>query len=515
MKDVASLTADAIRREIDLANAKLRVEHYYSCLPLCIIDSVFSIGVNYEGTRRTVRRWCEAQEPQWPLDRRETDVEYTVSEFVGALHSSSVEHLAERTFENRQRTSSKSGILKAEAVLKFAEALKSVGIETLNDVGSDEKVAKAEKLIRQIPGQGSGISFSYFMLLAGSDDEVKPDRMIIRFVARAIGVETVSVSVAKQAIIGAARILQSEYPHVTPRLLDSEVWGLESAKVRGRLAKEATSNDDIRQSAAAETIEAKGQNGRLTLAGIEAVNAAFQSGATVTEIAQKFGLSYPAAQNRKRLWEQSRTQVAELQICGEYESAEPSAFQVALPMLLTRATEVMKLRVPDIVDSFEATESRLNSRFASAWIGVLSEVLKDHFKSLEVRSCAEDFQPELLFDLVVAQTGYVVSPVHNKNLPFLHHPVLVAENEFAVSTRDVLYDLQKLAFAGSSEKLLITAERNDPEGFLRSLSPCAKKIQGELATAFVAHPRKWLKGIAIQGAWRWTGETWEKITEAQ
>ncbi len=34
-------------------------EFYYPSLPLCIIDAVYSIGVTYTSTRKTVIRFCE------------------------------------------------------------------------------------------------------------------------------------------------------------------------------------------------------------------------------------------------------------------------------------------------------------------------------------------------------------------------------------------------------------------------------------------------------------------------
>ncbi len=46
-------------RVLDLKNARLGDEYFYQSLPLCIIDAVFSIGVKYEGTRRTVIRYCD------------------------------------------------------------------------------------------------------------------------------------------------------------------------------------------------------------------------------------------------------------------------------------------------------------------------------------------------------------------------------------------------------------------------------------------------------------------------
>lgn len=72
MIQLPGLVAEAARTKLNLAGARLRDEHFYASLPLCVIDAVFSIGVKYEGTKRTVIRWAEAQQPPWPLDRRKT-----------------------------------------------------------------------------------------------------------------------------------------------------------------------------------------------------------------------------------------------------------------------------------------------------------------------------------------------------------------------------------------------------------------------------------------------------------
>ena len=258
----------------------------------------------------------------------------------------------------------------------------------------------------------------------------------------------------------------------------------------------------------------KGPNGRLTAVGAEAIKAAFQQGVSVAEVARRFGLSYPAALHRKRSWENLPEEGEYLHDMRETSAVEPSVFQSALTSLLAKATGAMELSVPGLVADYEGPEWYLNAYFASAWIRALSDMMKDYFESFEVRSRAESYQPELLFDLVVAEKGYVISPAHKKQLSFLHHPILVIENEFSVNTSDVLYDFQKLSFADASEKLLITAERHNPEAFLKSLSPCANQIRGALAVAFVAHPRKWTKGISTQGIWRWTGYGWQKILTA-
>lgn len=234
--------ADLARVVLNLADAKLRDEHFYASVPLCVIDAVFSIGVNYVATRRTVLRWASRQNPAWPIDRRTSSVEHTVSDLLAALGDRTDLELALGQFGNRQRTSSRNGILKAEAVRLFALALKEAGIDSFADLEDSEKVGRAEAMVKTIKGQRSGISFDYFALLAGHE-LVKADRMVCRFVADALGLHEVGPTVAKQAVLEAAAILARQFPHVTPRLLDSEIWGYQSAKGRQRGRVSGTKRD--------------------------------------------------------------------------------------------------------------------------------------------------------------------------------------------------------------------------------------------------------------------------------
>lgn len=94
------------------------------------------------------------------------------------------------------------------------------------DIPSVADGAAFEKAVRAIPGQASGISLQCFWMLAGSDDLVKPDRQIVRFVQRALG-GPVAPTFAGACLTKAAHILQATYVHLTPRLLDYEVWRFE------------------------------------------------------------------------------------------------------------------------------------------------------------------------------------------------------------------------------------------------------------------------------------------------
>ncbi|MDE2166440.1 MAG: hypothetical protein KGJ66_08895 [Alphaproteobacteria bacterium] len=215
----------ALDKDFDLSNAQLSKDYYYASLPLCVIDAVFSIGVRYESVQRTVRSWCEFQNPVWEMYGRPGKLPpHGLDEFVELLKRHDVPYLAEHVFQNRQRTSTRSGILKAEAVYRFARALLDTGINTLGDTEDTTRNEEARKKVKTIPGQRSGISFNYFLMLAGSDDFVKADRMLCRFVSAALH-RPVEPPEAQALVTQAAHHLKQVFPRLTPRLLDYVIWG--------------------------------------------------------------------------------------------------------------------------------------------------------------------------------------------------------------------------------------------------------------------------------------------------
>lgn len=56
--------------------------------------------------------------------------------------------------------------------------------------------------------------------------------------------------------------------------------------------------------------ELKRADGRMTDKGIAEINAAFASGARVTEVAERFGITVSAASNRRKIWKLSEGQAA-------------------------------------------------------------------------------------------------------------------------------------------------------------------------------------------------------------
>jgi hypothetical protein len=223
--------ANYCQAELGLKPSSSTDEDYYCSLPLCVIDTVFSIGALYQSTLRTVKRFCDYFGVEMVSTVRDPDpgLQLPVSRFLALFDSYGVERMAGEVFQNRQRTSTRNGILKAEAVYRVCKLLQSCQVEYMQDVSRIIGDPGFEEKFREIPGQTSGISLRYFYMLVGSEDYVKPDRMVARFIKSATGKEY-SVEDMHLAIVGAAKVLKKEYPNLTPRKLDSLIWNFQRTR---------------------------------------------------------------------------------------------------------------------------------------------------------------------------------------------------------------------------------------------------------------------------------------------
>jgi hypothetical protein len=212
---------------LSLTDAKLTDDYYYQHLPLCVIDAVYSIGVRYEGVRNVVNRYCG----RFGLEKTRRDRtclppedgQEPLSTLCDRHEKLGPDGMASEVYQNRQRTSSRGGILKAEAVYQFACALRETGVQFFQDLNDAAHNDALDTQVKSIPGQRSGISLQYFWMLAGSDDLIKPDRMILRFLESTLD-RPVSMDESLELLRGSCAILRQEYPGMTPRLLDYKVW---------------------------------------------------------------------------------------------------------------------------------------------------------------------------------------------------------------------------------------------------------------------------------------------------
>jgi hypothetical protein len=218
---------------LNLQNAELSEEYYYRSLPFCIIDAVYSLAARYSSTRNAVIHFCNVaglqRLRQHGSPYPDTGEQYQVHQFKEFLSGyGDYRRIATEVFDNRQRTSSKNGILKAEAVHRFARVLVRHNVNYFQDIPTVIPSSQFESDICDIPGQTYGTSLKYFFMLAGEENMIKPDRMILRFLGRVIG-DQGNQQNAQAWLSQALQILNQTYPTLTLRKLDHEIWKYEKS----------------------------------------------------------------------------------------------------------------------------------------------------------------------------------------------------------------------------------------------------------------------------------------------
>jgi hypothetical protein len=222
-----NMLVEAIKQELDYS--QIPTEYGYKYVPLCIIDAIFSIGVHYNGVTNTITRFCQNEKIQIDVNsirnEQPRENQFTINDMISLYETHGLEYVTEKIFNNKQRTSTTNGILKAQAVLEFCKICKEHGINYYQDISKLETDKCFELKIRYlIPGQSSGISLKYFFMLVGSENFVKADRMLCRFVEQAINQEKISIEKCDQLVIAASKELGAVDPKLTPRNLDYLIW---------------------------------------------------------------------------------------------------------------------------------------------------------------------------------------------------------------------------------------------------------------------------------------------------
>lgn len=204
--------------------------HRWTSLTYCIVDAVWSIGSRYDSVVvpivRKVAKSFSDENPLADSDRMPADP-VPITRFLEQFPSSDALVLA---VENRQRTSTRGGILKAEAVCRYAEVFAAHGIHSLSDankvLADAELTQKVDADLRAVPGDGSaGVRRSYLWMLIGDDTRIKPDRMVMRWVAT--HGFTGGPEEAKTLIAQAARELGGG---VSPWMIDHAIWTAQRAR---------------------------------------------------------------------------------------------------------------------------------------------------------------------------------------------------------------------------------------------------------------------------------------------
>lgn len=198
---------------------------YRDGLALCVVDSVQSTGVTYGSVENVVARYRAYRREQGGDPNCDG-----VAELLGTFDELDGPEGWAKKLGNSNRTSTRGGVLKSQAIRDAARVLDAEGIsDTVGLLNAAEDEAQLEQVRKEwcaVTGQRSGITWHYMLMLAGIEG-VKPDRMICRFIADSLGLPRRSVTppFALEIFTAAAREMG-----MSPTDLDHGVWQFQRAR---------------------------------------------------------------------------------------------------------------------------------------------------------------------------------------------------------------------------------------------------------------------------------------------
>lgn len=195
---------------------------YRDSLALCAVDSVYSLAARYQATTNVVSRYRES--------RGETAEADSLADLVAAIDAAGGPETAAQSLFNNRNVAPGTRTLKSVALYNAAQRMVDHEYSTTQQLRSAVETAdgftRVGRLWRREPGLGPA-SWTYVAMLAGVEG-VKVDRMILRYVGRALGSNETGKKRITAAVSGAAGRLG-----VTVSELDNAIWRHESG--RGQL----------------------------------------------------------------------------------------------------------------------------------------------------------------------------------------------------------------------------------------------------------------------------------------
>jgi hypothetical protein len=200
---------------------------YPGSMALCVLDAIWSVNARYPIVRGVIQRYRSRRQFQGNPESDGLPELLALYDAVGGVDA----FLEEVGTRNRVSTHP-GAAYKGEAVFRAANELHDLGIDTTEQfrlAAGTPLGDRARDAWCAVPGQGSGISWRYLRMLAGLPD-VKPDRMVIRFLAAALDIDEGSITLDR-----AVGLVQAAAAHfgVDQRALDHEIWEYQSGRRSG------------------------------------------------------------------------------------------------------------------------------------------------------------------------------------------------------------------------------------------------------------------------------------------
>ena len=212
MTEKGQLLLDYIKNTIHIKETNM--PNYYRCLPICILDDIFSLQAHYETmTLPAVKRYARRF-----LNGDLYTANYSIDDFIKDVDEVGFEYLMNSVL-NRQVVGGKRKIV---VCYEVAKTLQKLGIQTMEDFASYDDKEFLEHSIRYVKGVGNA-AIDYLFMMAGDNNRVKPDIHIHHCILDATGVN-VSDAECQTLFKEVSEELKKEYPFITPRYLDGLVW---------------------------------------------------------------------------------------------------------------------------------------------------------------------------------------------------------------------------------------------------------------------------------------------------
>lgn len=201
-------------------------EGYRNSIALCVIDSIYSTGSHYTSVIKVIAKYCAYRRAQGgePTTDTADDLLRTFDELGDSVA------WAQMVNNVKPAHTGTGALLKAEVIYQAAQMLTNLGNSTTEQLASTHSDQDArERLMKAwkgLPSQSSGVTFNYFLILAGYQS-VKPDRMILKFMDEhtKLDISTMTTTKATELISRVARAYPTE-----PRKLDHVIWRFASGR---------------------------------------------------------------------------------------------------------------------------------------------------------------------------------------------------------------------------------------------------------------------------------------------
>ena len=211
----------AVSQSIPLRTAQLSDEFFPAHLPVALIDVVFGSAPGHEQIPACIsERYCRhfeiARTRPNPFQVPPAEDQETLGDFIGHYDELGVEGMCEEVFGNGDHFPG-TNTSRAAYVLRLAHELRQIGVDILQDIRAWRR-KHIDFALRTLGGVDEHV-VRLLLNYTGDDDFVWGDVNVRKFVASAIGRNTVSGTRAVNLVRRAAYELV-----ISPRYLDHQIW---------------------------------------------------------------------------------------------------------------------------------------------------------------------------------------------------------------------------------------------------------------------------------------------------